>query len=35
VAGFTAMAGSKFVDASIKDKLPVLAKQVAESFSKL
>lgn len=35
VAGFTAMAGSKFVDASVKEKLPILAKQVNESFKKL
>lgn len=35
VAGFTAMAGSKFVDASIKDKLPALAQQVTEQFKKI
>lgn len=35
VAGFTAMAGSKFIDASIKDKLPALAEQVAANFAKL
>jgi hypothetical protein len=35
VAGFTAMAGSKFVDASIKEKLPILAKQVSENFKKI
>jgi hypothetical protein len=35
VAGFTAMAGSKFVDSSIKDKLPLLADQVVASFKQL
>jgi F0F1-type ATP synthase delta subunit len=35
VAGFTAMVGSKFVDASIKDKLPKLAEQVVATFATL
>ncbi len=35
VAGFTAMAGSKYIDSSIKDKIPALAEQVATAFNKL
>lgn len=35
VAGFTAMTGSKFVDASIKDKLPALVEEVKKAFTSL
>lgn len=32
VAGFTAMAGSKFVDSSIKDKIPQMVEQIKTQF---
>jgi hypothetical protein len=35
VAGFTAMAGSKFVDASIQEKIPALVEEVNNGFKKL